>query len=98
MIIAWATPTKSIIYATRSAKSVPCDTSRTSIHPYQFPSCKQRYLGGVGVKTDLMFSRSVRGEGEAPVGAVLTRQDDLSKVKNKSLAFILLNVKHQLIS
>lgn len=75
-----------------------CDTSRTSIHPYQFPSCKQRHLGGVGVKTDLMFSRSVRGEGEAPVRAILTRQDDLSKVKNKSLAFILLNVTHQLIS
>lgn len=33
----------------------------------QFSSCKQSHLGGVGVQTDLMFSRSVGGEGEPSV-------------------------------
>lgn len=34
------------------------------------------------MQTDLMFSRSVRCEGEAAVGPVLTREDDLEEAKH----------------
>lgn len=44
---------------------------------HQHAASKQRELGGVGVKTDLVLSRSVGGEGEATFRTVLTRQDHL---------------------
>lgn len=49
---------------------------------YQFSSCKESHLGGVGVQTDLVFSWSVGGEGEPAVWPILTRKDNLAKNKD----------------
>ena len=48
---------------------------------YQLSPSKQRHLGGVGVQTELVFSRSVGREGEASLRPILTRQNDLEQNK-----------------
>lgn len=50
---------------------------------HQHAASKQRELGGVGVKADLVLARRVRGEGEATFRTVLTRQDDLERERGR---------------
>lgn len=66
-------------------KGINCWSSRLYVwaSPHQHAAGKQRELGGVGVKADLMFSRCVRREGEASFWAVLSRQNHLQG-KNKT--------------
>ena len=44
---------------------------------YQLPPSEQSHPGGVGVQTDLVFSRSVGREGEPSLRPILTGQNHL---------------------
>lgn len=55
----------------------PTTAGSEGAESHQHAASKQRELGGVGVKADLVLAGSVRGEGEATFRTVLTRQDHL---------------------